>query len=489
VPVQKKDFNPYLPLAIVLLTPILTFSFASHYPAVLAVFITAMLLWFTEALPLPVTALLIPVLISLFGVLAPDEAFAPFGDDILFLFLGCFLMGQSMAKYGFDKRVAYWLLSRCLPGESLLAVNIVIAGSSFFLSMWISNTAATAIMSAITVGVLDSLKVKISDEKIMRAVTVRLLLGCAFGASIGGLATPIGSPPNLIALKYLALHHIEIPFLHWMAFALPVSLVMLGLLFVIFERIQPIRRIPLQNIRRDFAEASARLGPFSRGERQIAIVFAITVFLWVLPEMLKLILPDAAWIVTLSSRATMSVVGLLGGITAFFLPVPSENGVRSNLLWDDAQAVEWGTIILFGGGLSLGAMLDQSGAAKSFGELVFSTGVVNLPVMVLTIIIAGILLSEFASNTAAAAILIPLVIASGASLGISTESLKALVLTVAFASSFGFMLPVSTPPNAIVYGTGRVSSTDMMRAGVWFDCVGALVIALFFAGMSFVFGS
>lgn len=481
---EKRPYSPRTALIILVAVPLLVFLFASEHRSVLSIFFTALLFWFTEAIPLPVTALLIPILISLFGLVPAAEVFSPFGNDILFLFLGCFLMGLSMAKHGFDRRVAYWLLARCVPGDSLLAINTVVAGASFLLSMWISNTAATAIMCAVTVGILDSLRDKLPDESAFSAVNARLLLSCAFAASIGGLATPIGSPPNLIALKFLANHGIEISFVKWMAFGLPVSLLMFGALFALFELQYPIRGIRVEQARAYFSEALRSMGKMRLAEKQIAVIFLVTVVLWILPSVLSSALPNEAWVKTLNDRLSMSVVGLLAGVLVFLLPIGEDAcGKQPNLDWSETTSIDWGTILLFGGGLALGNLLQTSGAAKDFGAVIFGAGGQNNAILVGTIIVAGILLSEFASNTASAAILIPLVIGAADSMGASDEVLRLLVLAVAFSASFGFMLPVSTPPNAIVYGTGRIRSRDMLKIGMWFDVVGGGIIAAFAAAL------
>lgn len=478
----QEEFAPRKAFAIVILAPLCAFLLASEHQAVLAVFFTTLALWFTEALPLPVTALLVPLSIALFGLQPAGQVFGPFGNDILFLFLGCFLMSISMAKHGFDRRLAYWLLGHCLPGDSLIAVNIVIAGASFLLSMWISNTAATAIMCAVTIGILDSLRERIADEQVMRAASVRLLLSCAFAASIGGLATPIGSPPNLIAIKYLADSGIEISFLRWMLFGLPLSILMLGVLFTIFEWRYPMRGVRVEGARSHFAASLRTLGQMSQGEKQIAAVFLLAIFFWIMPEVLKTIFPEVAWIKAVASRLSMSVVGLLGGISLFFLPLRDESQrLVSNLEWRETRDVDWGTILLFGGGLALGNLLQESGAATQLGTMVFGGKSISLAIRVGAVIVVSLLLSEFASNTASAAILVPLVLGTAKAANASAPAIEALVLGVCFAASFGFMLPVSTPPNAIVYGTGRIQSRDMIRTGLLFDICGALIIAGFMA--------
>lgn len=471
--------NTWLIAALLLLPPALFFNIDSPYPAVLSIVVTVVGLWLTEAVPLPVTGLLVPLLSGLYGVMPSAQVFNSFGSDILFLFLGCFLMGRSMEKHGFDKRLAYFLLGRCMPGSSFFAINIVIILASFALSMWISNTSATAILSVVTLGILASLEPQIPDEESRNRAAVRLLLSCAFAASIGGLATPVGSPPNLIAIAFLAERGIEISFLEWMRWGLPISLLMIGLLLLLFEYCLPLRGLRFPGIQTKFQALSRELGPMGTGEFQIASIFAVTILLWVAPGILGSMFPDHRFISELNTRLSMSMVGLLGGIAAFLLPINHGGRTVANLHWAETTRVDWGTLMLFGGGLTLGILLEQSGAARDFGTLLFGGGVFG-PLMVWSLmVIASIVMSEFASNTAAASILIPIVIGISSEAALGSDATILAVLAVTFAASFGFMLPVSTPPNAIVYGTGKVPARDMRRIGVLFDISGAVTIILF----------
>lgn len=465
--------------ALLVLPPALIFSLDTPYPAVLSIFITIIGLWLTEAVPLPVTGLLVPVLAGLYGVMPSAKAFSSFGSDILYLFLGCFLMGRSMERHGFDKRLAYFLLGRCMPGSSFLAINLVIVSASFVLSMWISNTSATAILSAVTLGILASLESQIPDARLRDRAAIRLLLSCAFAASIGGLATPVGSPPNVIALAFLTERGINISFLDWMILGLPIALIMLALLMVLFELLLPLRGLKFPGIQGTFQKLSRDLGPMKTGERQIACIFLVTIILWVMPGMLKSTFPESATIETISSRLSMSIVGLLGGISAFFLPIRTHGSTIANLDWSETRGVDWGTLMMFGGGLTLGILIEQSGAAKDLGTLLFGGDALGPLVIWSLMVIASIVMSEFASNTAAASILIPIVIGISSEAALGSDATILAVLAVTFAASFGFMLPVSTPPNAIVYGTGKVPARDMRRIGVLFDISGAVTIILF----------
>ncbi|RIL12077.1 MAG: hypothetical protein DCC75_01125 [Proteobacteria bacterium] len=475
----KRQINTPLVLALLILPPLLSFGLGLPHPNILAIFITTIGLWLTEAVPLPVTGLLVPVLASLYGVLPAAKAFDSFGSDILFLFLGCFLMGRSMEKHGFDKRLAYYLLGRLMPGSSFLAINLVMGLTSFVLSMWISNTSATAILSAVTLGILTSLDPQIPDEEVRHKVAVRLLLTCAFAASIGGLATPVGSPPNLIALKFLAQKDITISFVDWILIGLPISLVMFMAMIAILALCFPLRKLSFPGIQEKFRSLLRDLGPMSAGEKEIAAIFAVTVILWVAPGVLNSIYPELPWVETLNSRYSMSVVGLMGGLATFFLPVRDGDLLSPNLVWSETDKVEWGTLMMFGGGLTLGVLLEESGAAADLGRYLFEGGGMSGFALACLVVVASILMSEFASNTAAASILIPLILGAAIARGAGADVTTNVVLAATFGASFGFMLPVSTPPNAIVYGTGRVPASDMRKAGVFFDILGALLIIVY----------
>ncbi len=465
--------------ALLLVPPALCFSLDFAHPAVLSIFLTIIGFWLTEAVPLPVTGLLVPVLATLYGVLPADKAFESFGSDILFLFLGCFLMSRSMEKHGFDKRLAYFLLGRCMPGTSFRSISLVLALSSYTLSMWISNTSATAILAAVTLGILASLEPQIPHKETRQRVGVRLLLTCAFSASIGGLVTPVGSPPNLIAIKFLAAQGIDIGFFEWMLIGLPISLAMLVVLFLVFEFCFPVGKLNFPGIKKQFRELLKGLGPMKVGEIQIASIFVVTICLWIFPSILATIYPDNSVLTVLNSRLSMSMVGLSGGLMAFFLPVRDGKKISPNLSWSETDQLEWGTLMLFGGGLTLGVLLETSGAAKDISMALFG-GHMPHPILIgALVVIASIIMSEFASNTAAASILIPLIIGATAARGSSTEVTTSIVLAATFGASFGFMLPVSTPPNAIVYGTKRVPAKDMRRAGIFFDVLGAAIIIVY----------
>lgn len=439
-----------------------------------ALFISAIILWTTELIPLPVTALLIPVGASWFKLLSPDVAFAQFGNQILFLFIGAFFLAQALAKHQLDKRMAYWLLSKPLVSKDPELIVIVLALFSWTLSMWISNTATTAIMIPLCLGISKCLSQSwsITDKANLEK---RILFACAFGASIGGMATPIGSPPNLLAMEFLNTKGITISFLEWMTWGIPLSFTLLIVLILLLHWKYPIKAIHSKEIHLFFSKQLHDLGKMSRTEYFIVTTFFTTVFLWILPDLLQFFSVNNQ----LASRLPMGGVALTGAAILFILP----HEEKTILEWEDAKSIDWGTIFIFGGGLCLGKILESTGLATQIGTAVFSF---DLSPWSLGLICAlsGVILSEFSSNTAATTLLVPIIIAQFE----YSDSLIALTLITVFSASFGFMLPVSTPPNAIIFGTGKIPLKEMITTGVLFDIIGIIFVVLFILGISPILG-
>lgn len=437
----------------------------------IGLFISVVILWLTEWLPLAVTGLLIPVFLVVLGLSPSKQAFSAFGNEILFLFIGCFFLAQSMEKHGWDKRMAYWLLSSKLNGRTASSLITMIGGICFVLSMWISNTATAAMMTPICLGIINTLETQFSDPSQHRRFSTRLLLTMAFASSIGGLATPVGTPPNLIALQFLKENGISISFLQWLSFGLPIAAAMFGVLIVIMRIKFPVEPVNLNEVRQYFQKEFAALGSLKTAEVQVAAVFTLTVLLWLLPSIAGYLLPNSAWAESLTDYLPMTVVGIGAALLLFILRTEGQ----PNLTWQDAQKIDWGTIMLFGGGLTLGRMLSNTGLAEDLGKLVFdpSWGILAL---ISGAVLIGIVMSEFSSNTASASIVIPILLTVLAMEGFENINPTVLIMACAFGASYGFMLPVSTPPNAIAFGTGKLRVKDMFRCGILFDIAGAILI-------------
>lgn len=435
-------------------------------------------MWITETLPLPVTALLGAVLCVTLGVAPAQQVLGYFADPIVFLFLGSFMLARAMMIHQLDRRIALSFLSirwiAASPARVLAGVGIVTA----LMSMWVSNTATTAMMLPIALGVLGAMRTRPS-------FATGMMLMVAYAASIGGIGTPVGSPPNLIAIGLIRrATGREIPFLQWMALCVPMLVAMGAVLFVLLNRLHPARHTSYDadDSMVDYAAAErAKLGAWTRAQINLLCAFAIAVVLWTLPGFLKLPIwgpaqPSTAAVSNwLSTRIPESIVALIAALLLFVLPVNLKSG-EFTLSWEQAVRIDWGTILLFGGGLALGSLMFETGVADALGKsLTSKLGVSTLWGLTGISIAMGIVLSEATSNTAAANMIIPVVIGLADSAGVSPLP---PALGACLGASFGFMLPVSTPPNAIVYGSGLVSIPNMMRAGILFDVIGFIIIWL-----------
>jgi solute carrier family 13 (sodium-dependent dicarboxylate transporter), member 2/3/5 len=435
--------------------------------------------WVTEAIPIPATALLGPALAVLLEVSTARELFASFGDPIIFLFLGGFMIAEAMSVHGLDRRIAYSLLGSRLVGSSTTAAlaGFVVLGSG--LSMWISNTATTAMLYPIALGVVAALaRLQAGRPGAptggQSGYRTGLLLACAYGASIGGIATPVGSPPNLIVMAQLrTLAGINLTFVQWMLVGLPIALVVLAFALLYLRRRFPPATRSLMGARELMLVQKAALGPPSRGEWNVIAAFSFAVFFWVSPGLVALLVNAEGFSERYQSLLPESVVAVLAASLLFILPVDWQSR-RATLTWAEAARIDWGTLLLFGGGLALGGAMFRTGLAEDLGRGIVSlTGADSVVTLTVVFCVLAIYMTEVTSNTATATMLGPLAIAAAQALGFSPA---APALGCAFGCSMAFMLPVATPPNAIVYGSGLVRMTDMIRAGFWMNLTAAIVI-------------
>jgi sodium-dependent dicarboxylate transporter 2/3/5 len=440
-----------------------------------AILALVIVFWVTEVLPLAVTALLGPLLVVLFGVAPMRTAFAAFADPIVFLFIGSFMLAEAMFRHGLARRIAYRAIASPWVGASTLRLTAAYIAVGCVLSMWMSNTATTAMLFPLGLALLGELGRGREDDPAFRQFAMALMLATSFSASVGGIGTPVGTPPNLIGVGLLRdVVGLDITFTTWMTFAVPVVAIVMVVLF--FTLLAPRARAVTLN-----PEALAlvqrelhALGWLSRAERNVIAAFSITVLLWMLPGIFQIALGAGHEAVRwMNAHVPESVAALVGAMLLFILPLSRRPWVPT-MSWEDAAKIDWGIILLFGGGLAMGQLADSTGLSRSLGEWV-STSFPGLETVGLTVLFAaaGIILSEAASNTASANIVVPTAIAVAAAAGVSPIE-PALAATL--GASMGFMMPVSTPPNAIVYSSGYIPITAMMRHGVVLDLVGLVVI-------------
>ena len=338
--------------------------------------------------------------------------------------------------------------------------------------MWISNTASTALMAPLCIGMASSLKERFEQENDYKNFMKSLLFLCAFSSSIGGMATPVGSPPNVLAMEFLAQKSIHLTFFDWMIMGLPISFVMLILLNLLMLKLYPLTKVKVSGLREFALEKKKQLGPLTTGQKQVMFCFTLALTLWIGPGILKLFDSTMAYSSYLSSRLPIGVVALVASATLFLLPLNNE----TNMDWEKAKDIDWGTILLFGGGLSLGTILNKTGTANILGDIVFQSIQAEYLLLLIVTVALGVIMSEFSSNTASASIIIPLVL--GGISALTPSQTTSIIVATAFGASFGFMLPVSTPPNAIIYGTRKLKLKEMIKTGLLFDVLGLITIFL-----------
>jgi len=459
---------------LMLALPLESLTPPAHRLAAILVLVVA--LWVSEALPLAVSALLGPLLAIVLQVAPASKALASFADPIIFLFIGSFMLAEAMYAHGLDRRIAFSALSSPLIGRSAGRLLVVFGGVSVVLSMWISNTATAAMMFPIGLSIVSHLSTQpIATHPRFRRFASTLMLITAFGASIGGMATPIGTPPNLIGVGMLReLVGAPISFFRWMMLGLPITMTLYAVLATGFW-VAGARGLQLPEGTADLVRRElALLGRVSRGERNVIVAFLLTVFLWVFPGLLAVAgLRESPIGKLYEASMPEAAAALTGAILLFILPVDWRQR-RFTLSWAEAVRIDWGTILLFGGGLALGSMAFSTGLAAGIGQAV--TGWVPshhpLPFIILfTCFAAG--LSEMTSNTASASMVVPIAIAVSRAAGVSPIE-PALGATI--GASICFMLPISTPPNAIAYSSGHVPIGTMIRYGVGLSVVACLVV-------------
>jgi sodium-dependent dicarboxylate transporter 2/3/5 len=442
-------------------------------------------------LPLAVTALLGAVACVVAGVAPAKEVFRPFADPLIFLFLGSFLLAEAIRLHSLDRRLAYGVLSLPWigerPGRILAGVAVVCVAISAF----ISNTVTAAMMVAIVSGILAAVEAAADDAsgRPLPAFATSLYLCVAFAASIGGLTTPIGTAPNLIGLAFIRDQvGVQVSFLGWCAIGAPLVAVLATFAVFLLQRLFPAGVERLVGVGAYVAQERRRLGPWTLAQKSVAVAFGFTILFWVVPGLLVAILgadhPVCVWT---SRRLPEGVVALAGAILLFMLPgdIGADGRQRRVLRWQDAR-IDWDIILLYGGGMALGELAFSTGLAAGIGQSItgwIPSGDWSGPVLVALAAVVAVVTSEFTSNTASANMVVPVVIALARATG--ADPLTA-ALAATFASSLGFMMPVSTPCNALVYGSGRVPLRAMMGSGAVIDVVGvvAVTMAMLIAGLT-----
>ena len=433
--------------------------------------------WATEAIPVPVTALLPLIVLPLTGVTTAAEASRPFAEPVIYLLLGGFVMAMALQRWGLERRIALHIIARSGAHPAALLFGFMAAAA--FISMWVSNTATTLMMLPIALSVATTV---LGEDTHHHPFAIALYLGIAYAASIGGLGTIIGTPPNAFVVGFIReATGREIAFIEWMAVGVPVVLLMVPAAWFVLVR-WSFRFDPeaVAGGHRVVADALAALGPMRAPEKRVAAVFLVVAASWATSILLR----------TLPGLAHLSdmIIAVAGAVAMFLIPAgDAEHPDRRLLDWETAAELPWGVVLLFGGGLSLAAAIQATGLAAWLGTALAPLAAAPLLLQMGLLVLFVIFLTELTSNTATVAALVP-ILGSLAAAGHIAPVLFAV--PVALAGSCAFMLPVATGPNAIVYATGEVRVPDMVKAGFRLNLLGTLVItALGYALVPWVFGN
>ena len=446
---------------------------AQSLAAIIALVIT---LWICESLPMPISAVIGAALAVFLEVAPAKDIFAPFADPLMFLFVGSFMLARGIFLHNLDKRFAYGVLSLKFIGARPSRILFAFGAVTAFISGWISNTATTAMMFAIGMSIISFLikQEKETGIKVSRSYATAMMLITSFAASIGGLATPIGTPPNVIGLGFIRkVLGAEITFFEWMMIGAPIVVILFLFLYTYLNFLAPAGVKEIAGAAEMIAREKEKLGKWTRAQKSTIIAFSVAIGLWVLSGLIALFAGEtSALYKTVSSRVPEAVGAIVGASLLFLLP-GNKKGEKA-ITWEEAVKIDWGVIPLYGGGFALGVLALNTGLAESVGRGLTSL----LPLSgEFGLLVAGtlvaVVLSETSSNTASANMVVPVVIAIAQAQG-ADPLIPALGAT--FGASLGFMLPVSTPCNAIVYGSGYIPLMKMVKYGILLDIFGAIVI-------------
>jgi sodium-dependent dicarboxylate transporter 2/3/5 len=424
--------------------------------------------WITEAVSISVAALLPLILFPILKIMTIGEVGANYGSPIIFLFFGGFVLALALEKVNLHKRIALNIIKITGTTPNKVVLGFMIATAS--LSMWISNTASTVVMLPIAMSVI-ALLINDADgfTKSDQNFALSVMLGIAFSANAGGIATVIGTPPNSVLIGLLEnQYNIEISFLKWMVVGLPFSIILVGVCYLVLVKwMFPSKELKFNASKGVIQEELRKLGPTSGKEKMVLVIFAVTVFLWIFRTLINEVFPGLA--------LSDTIISMIAAVALFAIPYNIKKG-DFLLDWRDTEKLAWGILILFGGGLALAEGMSASGIVDLVANSIAgsSIGVFFMAVLLITLML---FLTELMSNVALVAVLAPVV--AGIAIGLNIPLLY-LLIPVTFASSCAFMLPMATPPNAIVFASGYIRVGQMARVGFVLNIISVILIVILY---------
>ena len=474
-----------LSAVVIWLMPIEGISESAHH--MLAVMSLVAIWWITEPVAIPITSLLGPTLCVVLGIAPMKDAYEQFANPMIFLFMGGFLLAKGMMVNGLDKRIAYGLMSMKWVGDSPRRIFLAIGLACMLCSGWISNTATAAMMFPIALGLLEAVReMMAANGKTIDLSSYKyatgLMLMTAYACSIGGVMTPIGTPPNIIMLGFLdqlAPQAPTVTFFQWMIWGIVAMVCYFVLAYVVLWRMFPADVKHIEGATEFIRNYVDSLGKWTTAQKSTIIAFGTAFVLWVAPSVLSIVYGAHSDVMTwYDSHFPEAIAAMVGGLMLFFLPGDNKKNDEKALAWKDGvEGIEWGTLLLFGGGLAMGSLMYTTGLSAWIGAGIkdFLGGNPSEWFFVGVFCVTTLILSELTSHTASTNLIAPIAIGAALSLGFSPIP---VAIGIALSSSLGFMMPVSTPPNAIVYASGYVPITKMIKSGVIIDLIGILVVTI-----------
>lgn len=433
---------------------------------VLAVALLMIFWWISEAIPMPVVALIPLLLFPLLGISTFSETAVPYSNEVIFLFMGGFLIGLAIEKWGLHKRIALSIVSKTGTSGNKILLGFIL--STGFISMWLSNTATTMMMYPIAVSVISVVLTLNEKEKSKKNFALAMMLSIAYASNFGGIATIIGTPPNAAYVTFISKkYNLEISFSDWMVVALPIAMILLFILFFVITFMFPNHLKKNQVFEEIISKDLNELGSITKPEVRVLIIFIVTAFLWITRSLI-----NQLNLITLDDN----MIAIFGAVLMFIVPSGNHhNPTEKILVWKDTHKMSWGILLLFGGGISLAAALEKAGIIQMIGNLISGHVHASLLLMILIVSMVSIFLSELMSNVAQVIVFAPIVTILAELMGFHPFLIG---IPMTLAASCSSMLPMGTPPNAIVFSSGYVKTSDMIKAGFVLNLLSIALIVL-----------
>jgi sodium-dependent dicarboxylate transporter 2/3/5 len=455
------------------------FGLSAQAVKVLAVAVLMIIWWITEAMPMPAVALLPLVLFPLFQIAPIKEVAASYGDSIIFLFMGGFFIGLAIEKWNLHKRIALNIVRITGTSGDRIVLGFILATG--FLSMWLSNTATTMMMFPIASSVIHVVRENHRGQARHDHFALSIMLSIAYASNFGGIATIIGTPPNVAFVGYIAeRYQFQITFADWMMIAMPVSLLLLFSLYLVLTKfLFPNRLASDQMTQSLIRDELKKLGPLAKAEKRVLYIFLFTALLWIFKDLLNIMF-EQQWMVSMVGKIKLddTLIAITGALLMFMVASGQPGPGQSNRLleWSDTSKMAWGILLLFGGGIALASALEKEGLIRMIGEWVAGFSVNGGFVLVLIITLLSLFISEVMSNIAQVIVFSPVIAGIADAMGIHPLLLG---IPMALGASCASMLPMGTPPNAIVFASGHIRLAHMLKAGLVMNMIAMILIALF----------